>query len=176
MIKRTSLKVLKDETKSEKTKSASAGKKVLESLEKIVAELLPLMAVKATAEVLYDKENEAYNVNIDGGDETGLLIGKKGETLGSIQTVLGVMLKQKTGEWSRVVVNVGDYREKEEDYLKSLAESTAQRVKETGEPQNLYNLKPWQRRIVHMHLSENSDVVSESMGEGDERYLVVKPK
>lgn len=174
MIKKTSMKVLKDEARSEKTKSASAGKKVLEALEKVVAELLPLMAVKATAKVLYDKDNEAYNVNIDGGDETGLLIGKKGETLGSIQTVLGVMLKQKTGDWNRIVVNVGDYREKEEDYLKSLAESTAQRVKETGESQNLYNLKPWQRRIVHMHLSENSDVVSESVGEGEERYLVVR--
>lgn len=174
MIKRTSLKVLKDEAKKEKIKSASADKKILESLEKIIAELLPLMAVKATAKVLYDKDNEAYNVNIDGGDETGLLIGKKGETLGSIQTVLGVMIKQKTEDWNRIVVNVGDYREKEEDYLKSLAESTAQRVKETGESQNLYNLKPWQRRIVHMHLSENSDVVSESVGEGEERYLVVR--
>lgn len=149
-------------------------KKTTSLLEKIVEKLMPLTATKAKAEVSYDKENEAYVVNIDAGDETGLLIGKKGETLESIQTLLGIMLKQETGEWNRVVVNVGDYREKEEDYLKSLAESTAQRVKETGEPQNLYNLKPWQRRIVHMHLSENSDVVSESMGEGEERYLVVR--
>ena len=134
------------------------------------------MATKATAEVSFDKENEAYVVNIDAGDETGLLIGKKGETLDSIQTILGMMLKQATGEWNRVVVNVGDYREKEEDYLRSLAESTAQRAKETGEPQSLYNLKSWQRRIVHMHLAEKSDVMSESMGEGEERYLVVKAK
>ncbi len=151
-------------------------KKATESLEKIVNELMPLMATKATAEVSFDKENEAYVVNIDAGDETGLLIGKKGETLDSIQTILGMMLKQATGEWNRVVVNVGDYREKEEDYLRSLAESTAQRAKETGEPQSLYNLKSWQRRIVHMHLAEKSDVMSESMGEGEERYLVVKAK
>jgi len=176
MIKKTSMKVAKDELKKEKAKSASSGKKALSSLENMVAELLPLMAVHAIAKVEYDKDNEAYNVNIDGGDETGLLIGKKGETLASIQTVLGIMLKQKTGEWARVVVNVGDYREKEEDYLKSLAESTAQRVKETGEPQSLYNLKPWQRRIVHMHLSEDSSISTESMGEGEERYLVVKVK
>ncbi|QQG41907.1 MAG: KH domain-containing protein [Candidatus Woesebacteria bacterium] len=151
-------------------------KKTTESLQKIVNELMPLMATKATADVSFDKENEAYVVNIDAGDETGLLIGKKGETLDSIQTILGITLKQATGEWNRVVVNVGDYREKEEDYLKSLAESTAQRAKETGEPQSLYNLKPWQRRVVHMHLAEKADIVSESMGEGEERYLVVKAK
>jgi spoIIIJ-associated protein len=74
------------------------------------------------------------------------------------------------------VVNVGDYREKEEDYLKSLAASTAQRARETKEPQNLYNLKPWQRRIIHLALSEEKDLTTESMGEGEERYLIIKPK
>lgn len=176
MIKKTSMKTAKEEVKSEKARMASSDKKTLLSLEKIVGDLLPLMSVKATAKVKYDKENEAFNVNIDGGDETGLLIGKKGETLSSIQTVLGIMLKQATGDWSRVVVNVGDYREKEEDYLKSLAESTSQRAKETKEPQSLYNLKPWQRRIVHMHLSEDTGILTESVGEGEERYLVVKVK
>lgn len=134
------------------------------------------MSTKAKAEVSYDKENEAFNVNVDAGDETGLLIGKKGETLLGIQTILGFLLKQKTGEWSRVLMNVGDYREKEESYLKDLAATTAQRAKDTGEPQNLYNLKSWQRRIVHMALSEDKDIMTESEGEGEERYLIVKSK
>ena len=94
----------------------------------------------------------------------------------SIQTVLSVLLKQKTGEWNRVVANVGDYREKEESYLRDLASSTAQRAIETKEPQSLYNLKAWQRRVVHMALAENKDIVTESQGEGDDRFLVIKPK
>jgi spoIIIJ-associated protein len=151
-------------------------KEKIKILQEAADKLLSLMATKATATVEYDKENEAYIVGIDAGDETGLLIGKKGETLSSIQTVLGILFKQKTGEWNRVVVNVGDYREKEEDYLKSLAASTAQRARETGEPQNLYNLKPWQRRIIHLALSEEKDLSTESMGEGEERYLIIKPK
>lgn len=151
-------------------------KKNVEVLQKLSEELFELMTVSAKIEASYDKENEAFVVNIDGGDATGLLIGKKGETLNSIQTILGVLLKQKTGEWMRVVVNVGDYREKEEDYLKGLAETTAARAKETGEPQSLYNLKPWQRRVVHMALSEDKDLVTQSAGEGEERYLVVKSK
>jgi spoIIIJ-associated protein len=145
-------------------------------LQDLTEELLSLMATGAKATVSYDKDNKVFVVNIETENETGLLIGKKGETLSSIQTVLGLLFKGKTGEWNRVVVNVGDYREKEEDYLKNLAMSTAQRAKETGEPQNLYNLKPWQRRIIHLALSENGDVVTESQGEGEERFLVVKPK
>jgi len=148
----------------------------VKTLQELTDKLLILMSTKATATVSCDKENENFIVNIDAGDETGLLIGKKGETLLSIQTVLSVLLKQKTGEWNRVVANVGDYREKEEGYLKDLAASTAQRAKETGEPQSLYNLKAWQRRVVHMALSENKDIVTESQGEGDDRYLVIKPK
>ncbi len=145
-------------------------------LQKLTEELFPLMATKAKAEVSYDKENEAFSVNVDAGDETGLLIGKKGETLLGIQTILGFLLKQKTGEWSRVLMNVGDYREKEERYLKDLAATTAQRAKETGDAQNLYNLKSWQRRVIHLALSEDKDIVTESEGEGEDRYLVIKSK
>jgi len=148
----------------------------LELLKSLLRELLDLMSVSANFEVSYDKENSSFIVNIEGGEMTGLLIGKKGETLTSIQTMLSLLLKQKTGEWERVVVNVGDYRQKEEDYLKNLAKSAADRAKETGEPQSLYNLNPAQRRIVHMTLSEESGILTESMGEGAERYLVVKTK
>ena len=145
-------------------------------LKELAGELLSLMETKATAEISYDKANECYLVNISGADETGLLIGKKGETLLSLQTILGILLKQKTGEWERVTVNVGDYLEKEEEYLKNLAESAAARAKETGEPQSLYNLKPNQRRIVHLSLSEDKNITTESLGEGEERYLIIKPK
>jgi len=156
--------------------STSGGNDKVKTLQELTDKLLELMSTKAKAEVLYDEENQNFVVNIDAGDETGLLIGKKGETLLSIQTVLSVLLKQKTGEWNRVVANVGDYREKEESYLKDLAASTAQRAIETKEPQNLYNLKAWQRRVVHMALAENKDIVTESQGEGDDRFLVIKVK
>jgi len=151
-------------------------KKDTETLNKLVTELFSLMTVSATAEVSFDKENDAFVVNVDAGDATGLLIGKKGETLSSIQNVLGVLFKQKTGEWKRIVLNVGDYREKEEGYLKNLAVTTAQRAKETGEPQHLYNLKPWQRRVIHLALTEETGIETESEGEGEERYLVIKSK
>ena len=151
-------------------------KKEVEFLKKTASELLNLMSVNGDVDVSFDKQGESFLVNIKSEEETGLLIGKKGETLSSLQTVLSLILKQETGEWKRVVVNIGDYREKEEDYLKNLAESTAARAVESGQPQNLYNLKAWQRRIVHLYLSENKNVETESTGEGQERYLIVRPK
>lgn len=151
------------------------AKNHISALESAANETLSLMGTSAKASVEFDKEGDTYVVNIESSEETGLLIGKKGENLSSLQLLLAVILKNKTGEWKRVLVNVGDYREKEESYLKDLAESAVARAKETGQPQNLYNLKAWQRRIVHMFLSENKDVVTESEGEGENRYLVIKP-
>ncbi len=151
-------------------------KENIDELKRLTDELLVLMGTKAKAEVSFDQENDALVVSVDAGDETGLLIGKRGETLMSLQTILGIILKQKTGEWKRVVVNVGDYREKEEDYLKNLGISAAERARETGEDQPLYNLNPGQRRIIHLALADEKGIETESVGEGEERYLVVKAK
>lgn len=149
----------------------------IDILKSTVDELLSLMSVQASTEVTYDEENKIFNVNITATDATGLLIGKKGETLGSIENILGVILKTKVGEWYRISVNIGDYKEKEEDYLKGLAKSAVERVKASGKPENIYNLKSWQRRIVHMFLTEEfPDISSESEGEGEERCLVIKLK
>lgn len=144
--------------------------------QKFVDELLTLMASQAKASVTLDKENDALVVNIDPADETGLLIGRQGETLLSLQSIIGIAVKQLLGEWKRVVVDIADWREKQEEHLKSLAQSTAQRVIETGEDQPLYNLTPAQRRIIHMELADNEEVTTESMGEGPDRYLVIKVK
>lgn len=152
------------------------NKEKIETLEELANKLLSLMGTKAKAEVKEDKENQTFIVEIDAGEETGLLIGRRGETLNSIQSVLGMMLRQKFEEWSRVVVNVGDWREKQEDYLKGIAEQAATKAKETGEPQAIYNLSPAERRIIHLTLSEDPGVETESTGEEAERYLVVKPK
>jgi spoIIIJ-associated protein len=73
------------------------------------------------------------------------------------------------------VVNVGDYMQKQEEQLRDLAAATAERARETGDPQLLYNLNPSQRRIIHMALSEE-DVETVSEGEGRDRHLVVSLK
>lgn len=144
--------------------------------EKMTNEILSLMGTKARAKVSEDKKNEAVRVEIETEEETGLLIGRHGETIEAIQSLLGMMLKKKTGDWVRVIVDVGGWREKQEDKLKDLASQAAERAKEIGEDQTLYNLSPAQRRVIHLALADDPDIETESSGEGEERYLIIKPK
>ena len=156
----------------------AAKKKISKTAEalKLTEELLQLMGVEAKVEAVDDQENDAIVLNVASETETGLLIGRHGQTLIALQAAIGMMLKQQTGEWVRVIVNVGDWRQKEEEHLKELAIQAGERVRTTGEPQPIYNLTPSQRRIVHMVLSEDPELTTESTGEGEERYLVVKKK
>lgn len=145
------------------------------TIQELTEKLLELAGVSAQVEVVDMGEN-TYKVNLSTDDETGLLIGFRGENINAIQTVLGMMLKGLSGEWYRLVVNVGDYREKQEEKLKELADQSADRAIETKEPQPIYNLNASQRRVVHMHLSERKDITTESEGIEPERYLVIKSK
>lgn len=145
------------------------------TVEDLARNLIALIDPKIKVSV-NELQDEVYEVNLETVDETGLLIGFRGENIIAIQTVLGIMLKNITGEWVRVVVNVGDYRQKQEQKLFELAEQTAERALETKEAQPIYNLSSAQRRIIHLHLSERSDVVTESQGEEPDRFLVVKAK
>jgi spoIIIJ-associated protein len=154
---------------------ASKNKELVE-VEAMAKKLLKLMGSGAEVVVEEDKENAAYVVDIKTEEEKGLLIGRHGETLISLQTILGLMVKNELGEWKRLVVNIGDWRERQEEQLRKLAQEVAERAKQTQEPQPLYNLNASQRRIIHLELAQDPEVETESTGEGVERYLVVKPK
>ena len=138
--------------------------------------LLSLLNLTGDIAVSEDAENESLVVNIQSTDDAGLLIGNRGKTLMSIQTILSIIYGNKEGEWKRIEVNVNDWREKENNRLINLAKQTAERAKTTGVPQSLYNLTASQRRIVHMTLAEDNEVVTESQGEGKSRFLTISPK
>lgn len=160
-----------------KTKKKEA-RKIDEKLElsKIIENIFKLLGIDTAFEIKEDKKQEALMVDIQTDEGAGLIIGNRGRNLNAIQTIAGIIFRNKTGEWKRIIIDVGKWREKEENRLKELASKTAERVKETGESQPIYNLSPAQRRIVHLALSEEGDVTTESVGEDEERYLVVSLK
>lgn len=162
--------------KEAKTKKSSSKKTGLGEIEKITKELFENIGLKVKLEFSEDIENDAVLINIKTDDEAGLIIGNRGRNLSALQVVLGMIYRQRAGEWKRILLDVSDWREKEEDRLRNLADHTAKRALETGDAQTLYNLTPSQRRIVHMTLSESDEIVTESKGEGDNRYLIVAPK
>ena len=149
----------------------------MDKLKKLSGELFKHLDVAPKAiKITKDKEG-TVSLDLELPDqEAGILIGYHGETIAALQLLLNMMLYQQTGEWSKLVVNIGDYRKKRTDYLTALSQDTAAKVVESGEPLALYNLNPFERRIVHVALSENKEVVTESQGEGKNRFLVVSPK
>jgi len=146
----------------------------LTQIKSAVDELFSLLGIDAQTSV--EEVDGYYHVTIAENETSGLLIGKQGDTLYSIQLILSFVLKNKIGEEVKLVLDIGDYREKQKSYLENLAEKAYQHLLETGQPQYLYNLNPSQRRVVHTYLAEKGDVVSESEGEGEERQLVIKKK
>ena len=140
----------------------------------VVEELIQKLEIVGTVSVTTD-ETDAFRINI-ATEETGLLIGHHGKTLESLQVILGVIVSKKLGRWVKAYVNVGDYREKREEALMHMAQRAADRALASGRPVELSRLSPAERRIIHLTLSGDERIETESMGEGDSRILLVKPK
>lgn len=139
-----------------------------------VRQIIEKLGVSATAEV--EKVENTYLVDIS-SEDSSLLIGKYGTNLESLQFILAVRLKTLTGEEDfEVFVDIDGWRKQKEEKLKKMALSIAQDVAASGEPEPLYNLKASERRVIHMALADHPQVVSQSEGEGEARYLVIKPK
>lgn len=140
----------------------------------VVEELLKQLEVGGSVDVSTD-ETGAFRVRIE-TEETGLLIGHHGKTLESLQLILGILVSKKLERWVKAYVNVGDYREKREEALMHMAQHAADRALAMGRPVELSRLSPSERRIIHLTLSGDERVATESVGEGDDRILIVKPK
>lgn len=143
------------------------------TIEKVVKELFDSLGIKDLFEVTEGEETTEIVIS---SDDPGLLIGHHGDTLDSLQLILSLAIAKKLGEYKRITLEVADYKKNREDYLRNLAEQTRDRVISEQREIFLPNLKSWERRIVHLFLQEDSGVVSESVGEGRERTLVVKPR
>ena len=145
-----------------------------DQVKQITEELLSKLEISGSLSVDID-ETGAYRVHIE-TEETGLLIGFHGKTLESFQIILSIMVSKKLEEWVKVYVNVGDYREKREEALMYMAQRAAERALASGRPGVLTRLSAAGRRVIHLPLSGDDRVATESIGEGDSRVLVVKPK
>lgn len=142
---------------------------IKDTTEKLLSEL----QVAGSAEVVMSEEGADVLLTTE---ESGIIIGYHGEILEAMQLILSLMVSKKLGHFLRISVEVGDYKKNRSEYLERLALSTKERVLEEGRPHTLSSLKSWERRIIHLLLQNDDQVVSESMGEGKDRVLVVKPR
>jgi spoIIIJ-associated protein len=154
-----------------------------EFAEEALRAILGHMGIRATIEVNEplsedEAEEEPLTLNIHSEDpETlSLLIGRRGETLASIQLLVNLIVSKQTGNRERVIIDAERYRERREQNLRSMAARVADQVRRSGHPIMLEAMPPNERRIIHMVLAETSDIATESTGEGDQRRVVVSLK
>ena len=110
------------------------------------------------------------------GDDSGLLIGTRGETLRALQFIVSFLVSRRMGERTNLMVDVEGYQQRRYDSVANLARRVAQRVAQRGRPIPLEPMPPNERRQVHMALADRTDVVTESDGYGDRRKVVIHPK
>jgi spoIIIJ-associated protein len=115
---------------------------------------------------------------VEGLDEetVGIMIGRRGETLRSLQFLLNTLVNRHVGRWPQIVIDIGNYRQRRQESLEGLARRVAEQVRATGRPHALDPMQAYDRRIVHMALREDPTVYTESTGEGETRKITVYPK
>ncbi len=127
------------------------------------------------SEIAVSEEDEIISVSMD-TDDSGIIIGYHGETLEALQIVLSLILAKETGKFRRVSIEVGDYKKKREEWLERLALDSKEKAISQNREVYLSDLKAWERRLVHMMLQDDKEVITESTGEGKDRVLVIRPK
>ncbi len=127
-------------------------------------------------ETAADGEGRASAVLDIEGEDLGLLIGRRGTTLSALQYMVNVMLTRKLNSRVIITVDVERYHRRREETLQNLAQRMADRVSNSGRPMTLEPMPASERRIIHLALSEDEDIETGSVGQGDERKVVIRPR
>ena len=146
----------------------------IKAIEKISKGLFDQVDLKVDLKV-GKQDGDVFAIQIE-TDQPGILIGYHGQTLSALQLLIGMMLFKQSNEWVRVLVNVGDYREKRKEMLENMAKASSQKVKATGQIHRLPPMPSIERRIIHLFLADDSQVETTSEGEGRDRHIVIKLK
>ena len=157
--------------------AAEASPEALAAGREILEELMRHLGFDVRIEV---EAGDTSRLNVVGNGDTrdalGALIGRKGERLSALQHLVNLMLSRRMGEWTRVLVDVEDYRGRRERQLRDIANRAAARVQETGKMLQLEPMPALERRWIHLALRDHADVATQSIGEEPNRRIVVLPR
>ena len=132
-------------------------------------------AISPEADINVQRHSDNIKFNIEGG-ESGILIGKRGQTLEAIQVLVDKAVRRLNGQGVRLTIDVEGYLKNKEANLIRMAERVAQRVKTKGRPASVGFMNAQDRRIIHLALKDDHAVRTQSVGDGNYRKLMVYPK
>lgn len=134
-------------------------------------------AMNMTVEINITKSEDDKNINVDlKGDEMGVLIGKRGQTLDSLQYLTNLAVGKQVNEFVKVKIDTEDYRKRRRETLENLARNIAYKVKRTKRPVSLEPMNPFERRVIHSALQNDRYVSTHSEGEEPFRHVVITLK
>lgn len=154
------------------------ARKVMETAEraeKFLMDVLEAMDLKATVSMEENKEERTLDIDL-AGDDMGVLIGKRGQTLDSLQYLVSLVVNKGEDDYIRVKVDTENYRQRRKDTLENLAKNIASKVRRTGKPVTLEPMNPYERRVIHSALQNDRYVETHSEGEEPFRKVVVALK
>ncbi|MBO5165262.1 MAG: protein jag [Lachnospiraceae bacterium] len=138
-------------------------------------EVFEAMNMAVVVNVKYDETQNAMDIDLS-GDEMGVLIGKRGQTLDSLQYSVSLVVNKEKEDYIRVKVDTENYRQRRKDTLENLAKNISYKVKRTKRPVSLEPMNPYERRIIHSALQNDRYVTTHSEGEEPFRRVVVTLK
>lgn len=177
-VKETPKTIVKEEPKEPVVLVKPTDEATLELLarvEKFLGEMFCAMNMAVTIETGFDAEEKTIIVNLS-GDDMGVLIGKRGQTLDSIQYLSSLVVNKGEDEYIRVKVDTENYRERRKETLENLAKNISFKVKRTKRPVSLEPMNPYERRVIHAALQNDKYVVTRSEGVEPYRHIVISPK
>ena len=148
--------------------------------QEVLGELLRAMGMQAEVAVgsyalIPGEDQPILDVTTATERDSGLLIGRRGDTLHQLQFLLNLLVSRRLHHWPYLLVDVEEYRRRRDASLSDLARRMADRVIESQKPMTLEPMPPYERRVVHIALRDHSQVVTQSTGEGDSRKVVIYP-
>lgn len=147
-----------------------------EKATKFLNDILRSINISANYDFLYDDNERALKIIIVSEDDMGILIGKRGQTLDSIQYLLSLVINKDTLSYIRIKLDTENYRERRKEKLDILAKGIAAKVKRSKKAIKLEPMNPYERRVIHSALQNDNLVTTKSEGEEPFRYIVVLPK
>ena len=133
------------------------------------------MNMTVVVDVKYNADDNEMNIDLS-GDDMGVLIGKRGQTLDSLQYLVSLVVNKGNEDYIRVKVDTEKYRERRKSTLENLAKNMAYKVKRTRRPLHLEPMNPYERRIIHSALQNDKFVTTHSEGEEPYRHVVITLK
>lgn len=161
------------ETKPEKKEKVLVDPKV--SAREFLTAVLEKMQIEAELEISDNQEEDCLDIEIK-GKNMGILIGKRGQTLDSLQYLTSLVVNKGTDEYVRIKLDTENYRQRREETLENLARNIAYKVKKTKRPVSLEPMNPYERRVIHYALQNDNFVTTYSEGEEPYRHVVVTLK